>query len=412
MGFSSSNWSWAGLGCGLLALAILLPPDPGLRFKLPPVQPSSEPEGYTVWRRGSDGTAYGRRTVYVESGGEKLHGWLYLPPKPRQNVPIYVVCHGFGAVMPVADVAFAEKLQEYGMAAIAFDYRTWGFSGGAPRQVVDPHMQLQDIRAVLQHIVDTGGFQGTVDAANIHLFGTSYAGGHVLVTASQLASEKSPFLRRVRSVTSVVPLIDGQAQTKKALQQRSFFRTLRYAAAILADLLRHAVGSRLQPVYLHVAGPRGASTLSALELQGGELEIWSNRVLDGSRTVAWTNALAARSIFMTSQYRPISYLENIQTPTLLVEAQHDDTCIPELTEEALKIINSRGANVREHRGSKSTEKGRLAELYRMPVNHFEIYLSPHLQDLINTTVAFAKRHGASDEASVDRFAGGDSPRKS
>ncbi|CBZ55749.1 Hydrolase, alpha/beta fold family, related [Neospora caninum Liverpool] len=396
----ASNWSWAGLGCGLLALAILLPPDPGLRFRLPAVQPSTEPEGYTVWRRGADGTAYGRRTVYVESEGEKLHAWLYLPPNSRQNAPLYMVCHGFGAVMAVADVAFAEKIQESGIAAIAFDYRTWGFSGGAPRQVVDPHMQLQDMRAVLQHVVDTDGFQGTVDPTNIHLFGTSYAGGHVLVTAAQLASENSPLLRRVRTVTSVVPLIDGKEQTKKALQQRSFFRTLRYAAAILADLLRQAVGSHLQPIYLQVAGPRGVSSLSALELQGGELEIWRNRVLDSSRTASWTNALAARSLFHTSQYRPIRYLEHIQTPTLLVEAQHDNTCIPELAREALEIINSRGGTNSEDRaGGKGSRDSRLAELYRMPVNHFEIYVAPHLGRLINTTVEFAKRHGARQAAS-------------
>ncbi|PFH37481.1 putative peptidase S15 [Besnoitia besnoiti] len=403
MGFSSSSWSWAGLGCGLLALAVLFPPDPGLRFKPPPFKASTESDGYTVWRRTSDGDAYGRRTVYVESGGEMLHCWLYLPASSIAKAPIYVVAHGFGAVKAVADVRFAEKIQEGGMAVITFDYRTWGYSGGAPRHIVDPDMQLEDFRAVLKHIVDTDGFQGLVDPLDIHIFGTSYAGGHVLVLASQLAQERdSPLFRSLRTVSSVVPLIDGKAQMKKALQQRSFFRTLRYVAAILADLLRQAAGGQLQPIYVQIAGSRGATSLSAMELQGDELKIWSARSTVEIETGTWSNELAARSLFNTSRYRPINHLAHIRTPTLLVEAEFDDTCIPKLTADALEAINSRGRAASSKRPSSDApqEAGSLAQLYRMPINHFDVYLSPHLENLIGTSMTFAKRHSVHHRGST------------
>lgn len=113
----------------------------------------------------------------------------------------------------------AEKVQERGAAALAFDYRMWGFTAGEPRHVIEPEPQLQDLRSVIDHVVNTEGFGGLVNPEDIHLFGTSYAGGHVLVAAAQFAEERNArLLRSVRTITSVVPLLDGKAQLRKALQ--------------------------------------------------------------------------------------------------------------------------------------------------------------------------------------------------
>ncbi|PHJ25473.1 x-pro dipeptidyl-peptidase (s15 family) [Cystoisospora suis] len=391
MGLSPVSWSWAGVACGLLSFAILFPPDPALRFTSPPFKAPTEPDGYVSWRKAADGKRYGRQTVHIKSGEGELYAWLYLPTEARRRVPIYIICHGLGALMVTGSAPVAEKVQEKGGAALTFDYRMWGFTAGEPRQIIEPGMQLQDLRAVIEHVINTDGFGGLVNPADIHLFGTSYAGGHVLVTAAQFAEENNArLLRSVRSITSVVPLLDGKAQLRKALQQRPFFRALRYLAAILADLLRQAAGHRVQPVYVQVGGSRDDSALPAIELKDTEFDIWKDRAIISSATGSWSNSLAARSLFWTSQYRPIERLPSIRTPTLLVKAENDGTCIPELTDEAVEILNAATGS-----SDAASEAAPLAELLTLPINHFEVYVPPYLDRIVEACMDFGRRHGGS-----------------
>ena len=41
---------------------------------------------------------------------------------------------------------YAERFAAAGFAALAFDYRRFGASEGEPRNQLDPHDQLQDVR--------------------------------------------------------------------------------------------------------------------------------------------------------------------------------------------------------------------------------------------------------------------------
>lgn len=379
------NWSFAGVGVGLLAFALVLPPDPGLSFSPVPYKASEEPEGYTTLRTGEDGKLYTRRTIYVDSAGEKLHCWLFLPADSSKPAPLFVVAHGFGTLKSVADVDMAEILQERGMAALTFDYRGWGPSGGAPRHVINAQEQLKDFRAVLEKVVSSQGFEGAVDASRINLIGTSYAGGHVLTLSALLAREMktSDIFPRLRSVTAIVPFLDGKAQIKQAAKGRPLLRSLRYAAAIFADVLRGAVSRRLQPIWLQIGGQRDGGNLAAMELAEKEFKIWQKAEKIAKETGGWANNLAARSLFNTLYYRPISTVGEIRTPTLIVEAEQDETCITGLAAKAVETINT------------AAPKGAppLAELKKLPINHFETHEQPHLSRILDLILAFAKRNG-------------------
>ena len=51
------------------------------------------------------------------------------------------MAHGIGGIKAGGLAPFAERFREEGFAAIAFDYRNFGGSGGQPREVVRPAAQ-------------------------------------------------------------------------------------------------------------------------------------------------------------------------------------------------------------------------------------------------------------------------------
>jgi uncharacterized protein len=86
------------------------------------------------------------KTHFVfDSEGEKLIGNLFLP---EQSKPFGVVV----AVGPLTSVkeqaagTYAQAMAERGYAALAFDYRYFGESGGQPRQFENPDANIEDIR--------------------------------------------------------------------------------------------------------------------------------------------------------------------------------------------------------------------------------------------------------------------------
>lgn len=78
--------------------------------------------------------------------------------------------------------AYASAFASGGLAVLAFDYRGFGGSQGAPRQWVSPARHLQDWQAAVEFV--TGPLSDRVDTSRMCLWGTSFAGGHVLVTAA------------------------------------------------------------------------------------------------------------------------------------------------------------------------------------------------------------------------------------
>ena len=57
--------------------------------------------------------------------------------------------HGLSAVRDQRLPAYAERFAEAGLAALLFDYRHFGASGGEPRQLLDIQRQLEDWRTAL-----------------------------------------------------------------------------------------------------------------------------------------------------------------------------------------------------------------------------------------------------------------------
>lgn len=97
----------------------------------------------------------------------------------------------------------ARRLQKYaaafadaGFAVFVFDYRYWGGSEGLPRQWISPRRQLEDWASAISYV--QGDLASKVDTSKLSLWGTSFAGGHVITMAARLGSQVKAVVSQVR----------------------------------------------------------------------------------------------------------------------------------------------------------------------------------------------------------------------
>ena len=95
---------------------------------------------------------------------------------------------------------FARAFAEAGFVVLVHDHRHFGASDGVERGDVDPWQQIADWRRAISFLES----RPEVDAAQIGIWGTSYAGGHAIVLG---ATD-----RRLKAVVAQVPTISGFEQ--------------------------------------------------------------------------------------------------------------------------------------------------------------------------------------------------------
>ena len=140
-----------------------------------------------------------KRDIIFPSGDGYCAAWLFLPDgaSPNAQVPGIAMAHGLGAVKEMYLEFFARNSAVAGLAAVLFDYRYFGASGGEPRQRVAPHEQTEDYRSALTCL----SLQPEVDADRLGVWGTSFSGGHVLPVGA--------YDPRVKAVVSQVGAMDS-----------------------------------------------------------------------------------------------------------------------------------------------------------------------------------------------------------
>lgn len=256
-------------------------------------------------------------TIRFASADDELEALLYLPPQDGPH-PCVVMAGGWCYVKELTQPHFARVFCEQGLAALVFDYRSFGGSSGEPRQHIDPWGQIEDYRNALSYLEG----RPDVDSERLAAWGISYSGGHVLILGA--------IDERVRAVCSLVPVIDGWDNLRLSHGTVSF-RVLR-AALREAHTRLYESGEHTyldhQPVELGALGtfpfPHSRPTFQRLQ------ETEAPRY-EGRATAASTEMLLAYSV------RPfLSRL--LATPTLMCVAEGDDHTHWDLAADAFAAI--------------------------------------------------------------------------
>lgn len=161
------------------------------------------------------------------------YGRIFFPKgfSAESKTPGVVLANGWTGKATTLE-RYAAQFAERGLVAMAIDYRGWGKSGGFVRLAETvhtddrlrfmpmtakvrikrtrllPEAQLEDIRNAISYLQGEPG----IDRDRIGLWGTSFAGGHVIAVASRDA--------RVKAGVCQVPGIGGKSAADEAFNLR------------------------------------------------------------------------------------------------------------------------------------------------------------------------------------------------
>jgi uncharacterized protein len=294
-----------------------------------------------------------REKISFVSGAGTCAGYLFVPDTTAVTAtrwPTVVLAHGFSGTMDRL-VPHAERFAAGGIAALVFDYRGFGESGGEPRQVVDLPSQRHDLRAAIAWV----RARDDLDPDRIALWGNSLGGAHVISVAAD-----DP---RIAAVVAQIPF-NGFPRVR----DRSATASLRLMAAILWDALRGKLG--LSPAYIPMIGRPGQVAVVATTEARRHLATLAGE----AGTTRWRNQVAPRGLLQMLRYRPARDAARLRAP-LLVCVAVDDTETPEATGRELADRAPRGT------------------VRRYPGTHFDFYSDPSVRDrALADQLEFVREH--------------------
>jgi dienelactone hydrolase len=293
-----------------------------------------------------------RSDIAFGSGSSICRAWLYRPAVAAgEALPCVVMAHGFGATRDASLAPYAERFAAAGMNVLLFDYRHFGTSDGEPRQLVSVRRQLEDYASAVAFARALDG----VDPARIAAWGTSFAGGHALVTAAQVPG--------LAAAVCQCPMMDGLAAVREIVSYAGVGQVLRLAAHGVWDLCLALFG---RAHYIPTVG------------RPGEFAVMSSADADaGYRALAppgFRFEVAARIALSVGLYRPVSHAAHAQCPVLVQICEQDSVAPAASAEEAVRRLGSHG------------------EVRRYPIGHFEPYFGAHFERSVSDQVEFLRRH--------------------
>jgi uncharacterized protein len=282
-----------------------------------------------------------REDVTFMSATDTCAAWLYPAARSRSDgtFALIVMAHGLTGTRRDRLGPFAERFAQAGVAALVFDHRGFGDSGGAPDHV-DPTLQLEDWRAAIAFARSLDG----VDKDRVATFGSSLGGGNALAAAAEDSA--------IAAVISQVPFLDRQTQ---AYRSTASVQAAIEAAAASGDHLP-AVGQPHEAAFINAPGAEaGWRYVVAI----GEDSRWRNRASAG---------------WLLTGYSPIRHAETLHCPWLVCVAEGDNVALP-----GPAIAAGRCAP----KGEVRTYPG---------VGHFDIYDGPEHEAVVADEVEFLRRH--------------------
>jgi alpha-beta hydrolase superfamily lysophospholipase len=235
---------------------------------------------------------------------------------------------------------FAERFAAAGLAALVFDHRGFGDSGGEP-DLFHPKRQLEDWRAA----IDFARSLPDIDPGGVATFGSSMGGGNALAAA---AGDPG-----VAAAVSQVPFLDIWRQAHRS------------SPKVTAQALLAAIRGGYLPA---VGQPDEAAFVNAPASEEG----WRHVVAIGEDT-RWRNRASARWL-LGRPFRPVRHAAGLHCPWLLCVGEADRVAQP-----GPAIAAARRAP--------------FGELRTYPgVDHFDIYDGPEFEAVVADEVAFLRRH--------------------
>lgn len=119
------------------------------------------------------------KVTFANHFGITLAADMYVPKDAEGKLPAIAVCGAFGAVKEQHSGLYAQTMAERGFLTIAFDPSFTGESGGEPRYMNSPDINVEDFQAAVDYL----SCRDDVDPDRIGIIGICGWGGMALQTA-------------------------------------------------------------------------------------------------------------------------------------------------------------------------------------------------------------------------------------
>jgi len=245
------------------------------------------------------------------SGGERVVGLLHLPDR-RPDAAI-VLTGPSTSVKEQASGAYARILAAQGFAALAFDHRYFGASGGAPRQFENPRAKIEDIHAAIPAL------------------------RHMPVTRDL--------------PVAAVGICAGAGYMAAAVAEKPGFFAFAGVAGYYAEATPESLASARRQIERGLAAERRwretgmAESIPAVAADGGDVAMPLREAYEFYGTprgavAAYVNAYAVQSYAYTAQFDAVSAAPSIVVPTLIVHSEN--ALAPSLARKFVKGLRVHG----------------------------------------------------------------------
>ena len=281
-----------------------------------------------------------REDLQIDVDGDACAAWLYPAASSGAAAPAVVMAHGLSGTRRDGLGPFAERFATAGIAALLFDHRGFGDSGGEPDRF-EPRRQLEDWRAAIARARALPG----IDPARVATFGSSMGGGNALAAAVDDG--------KIAAVVSQVPFLDLWLQAHRS------------GPRVSARTLAAAARGRHLPA---VGQPDEAAFINAPDAEAG----WRQVVANGEDS-RWRNRVSSRWL-LGRPYRPGRLASRLRCPWLVCVGEADRVARPGPAIAAAR---------RAPHGELRTYPG---------VDHFDVYDGPQFEAVVTDEVEFLCRH--------------------
>ena len=293
-----------------------------------------------------------REDAAFYSEGTICRAWFYRPESNTLDQrPCIVMAHGLGGTRDAGLEPYAELFAESGFCVLLFDYRHLGSSDGEPRQLISVKSQLEDWQAAVSYARRIRH----VNPVRVALWGSSFSGGHVMVTAARDHA--------IAAFSAQCPMMDGLTASLNVLRYAGAVALARISALGVAD----EIGSRLgrKPIYIPlVAAPGQIGAMTTPDAEPGYRRL---------TPASWNNQMAARLVPVFSTYRPIKEAQNVKCPALIQVCNRDTVAPPDAAFATAEAIQG------------------PVELKTYDMGHFDIYIDAGFRQSSQDQLEFFNR---------------------
>lgn len=267
-------------------------------------------------------------------------------PVRSEKAPVVILCHGFCGIQEILLPRYAEAFTQAGYAAITFDYRGFGKSGGERGRLL-PSMQIDDII----NVIDWAENHPEIDGERIALWGTSLGACHIFAAAVERP--------QVKCLISQMGFADGEIVVTGKMDSKQ------------KDGFVAALEKMVQKREQH-----GKEMFTAITKVLGDEESKAFFEANREQYPAMDIKIPFLTVYEMLRYKPYLNAEKVSCPTFVVVAGEDTVNGPKQGIALFESVTSREKKIYIEQGAK----------------HYDLYDGKHFENVINQQLSWLRKN--------------------